>query len=73
MSQSETLMQQNTSETSRGVAKGAAFASASSFFSEAAATEEELMYIVGHCWQVGLSMPNEAYLFHKQLCVLGAA
>lgn len=44
MHQPEILMQQkNNLGTSRGVAKGAAFASASSFFSEAAATEMELV------------------------------
>ncbi len=67
------LAQQNNLAISRGGAKCAPFASASSLFSEAAATEVEVIYMLGHFWQVGLSMPDEAYLFHKQLCILSAA
>lgn len=65
-------MQQNNLAISRGGAKCAAFASASSLLPEDAATEVAIIYMLSHCWQVGLSMPEEAYLFHKQLCILSA-
>lgn len=74
MHQPDILMQQKDYlGTSRGVVKGAAFASASSLFSEAAALAKNLVYIVLPCWQICLSMPDEAYLFHKQLRIFSAA